>query len=237
MRLARDEGRWRGPEFAAAGGRKGGLESTACPLDVARDCNDGVSFFFPTRSLVDLQREFRRSRKGAKLRRRCFWRGCLFARTCKLSTLARSLANCHRSCTGFFRQELMTSDCSLEGNALRYSPPLQIHEEAADTLGILELLALSAPFRICELLIPLAGSHKIRQKALQQFFTLGCDQHPFTAPIRLLLSASIFVDHLQQLVIHCLPLFRRPGTNGVGSTVREVIAHECSSDGSERFLR
>jgi hypothetical protein len=51
------------------------------------------------------------------------------------------------------------------------------------------------------------------------------------------LSASIFVDHFQQLVVHCLPLFGRPGTNGVGSTVREVIAHERSGDGSERLLR
>ena len=45
MRLPRDEGRWRGPEFAADRGRKGDPESTACPLDVARGWNDGVSFF------------------------------------------------------------------------------------------------------------------------------------------------------------------------------------------------
>ncbi len=47
MRLPRDEGRRRSPEFAAARGRKGGSESTTCPLDVARGWNDGVSFFFP----------------------------------------------------------------------------------------------------------------------------------------------------------------------------------------------
>jgi hypothetical protein len=131
MRLPRNEGRWRGSEFAADRGRKGGTESTTCSLDVARGWNDGVSFFFPTGSFVDLQREFRRSCNGAKLCRGCFWRSCLSTRTCKLSTLARSLANFHRCCTGFFRQELTARECRLKGSPLRY---LVLHSKSTKKL-------------------------------------------------------------------------------------------------------
>src|SRR5271170_4517338 len=113
MRLSCDEGRWRGPEFATDRGRESCRESTTCSLDVARGWNDGVSIFFPAGSPVDLQREFRRSCNGAKLRRGCFWRGRLSARTCELSTLARSCANRHRCCIGLFRQELTACGLSL----------------------------------------------------------------------------------------------------------------------------
>src|SRR5271168_2968853 len=106
MRLPRDEGRWRGPEFASDGGRKGNPASTTRPLDVAWGRDDDGSVFFPTGGLVHLRREFRRSCNGAELRRGCFWRGCLSARTCNHSTLARSLAGCRWCCTGVFRQEL-----------------------------------------------------------------------------------------------------------------------------------
>ena len=113
MRLPRNEGRWGDPEFATDGRHKSDPESTTCSLDVARGWNDGVSIFFLTGSLVDLQREFRRSCNGAELRRGCFWRCRLFARTSKLSTLARSLTNCDRCCTGFFGQELTAYGLSL----------------------------------------------------------------------------------------------------------------------------
>ena len=54
---------------------------------------------------------------------------------------------------------------------------------------------------------------------------------------RNLLSAGVLVDHLEQLVVHRLPLVRRPGTNGVGCAVREVICAWGPGDGSERLLR
>ena len=45
MRLPRNEGHWRSPEFAANRGRKSDPQSTTCALDVAWGWNDGVSFF------------------------------------------------------------------------------------------------------------------------------------------------------------------------------------------------
>jgi hypothetical protein len=115
MRLPCDEGGWRGPELASGTGRKGSSKSATRPLDVARGWNDGGSVFFLAGSLVHLRREFRRSSNGAELRRGCVWRGCLSARTCELSTLARSLAGCHRCCTGVFWQELTAPGCCLKG--------------------------------------------------------------------------------------------------------------------------
>src|SRR6266851_8714474 len=117
MCLPRDEDCRRGPEFASDRDRKGNPASTTRPLDVAWGRNDGCSIFFPTGGLVHLRREFRRSRNGAELRRGCFWGGCLSARTCNLSTLARSLAGCYRGGTGVFRQELKTPGCRLKGVA------------------------------------------------------------------------------------------------------------------------
>jgi hypothetical protein len=115
MRLPRDEGCWRSTEFASERGRKGNPESTARALDVARGRNDGDSVFCPTGGLVHLRREFRRSCNGSELCRRCFWRGCVSARTCNPSTLARSLAGCHRRRTGVFRQELTALDRRSQG--------------------------------------------------------------------------------------------------------------------------
>src|ERR1700677_4429634 len=109
MRLPCDEGCWRGPTFASCRRRNRNPASITRPLDVAGGWNDGVSVFCPSGSLVNLQRELRRSCNGTQLCRGCFWRGCLFGRTCKLSTLARCLANCNRRCTGSFRQELTRS--------------------------------------------------------------------------------------------------------------------------------
>src|SRR5437879_6443501 len=106
MHLPRDEGCWRGPEFAPERGRKGSPESTARALDVARGRNDGGSVFCPAGSLVHLRREFRRSCNGSKLRRRCLWRGCVSARTSNPSTLAWSLIGCRWRRTGVFGQEL-----------------------------------------------------------------------------------------------------------------------------------
>src|ERR1700740_479190 len=106
MRLPCDEGCWRGPEFASDRGHKADPESTACALDVARGRNDGGSVFCATVGLVNLRRELRRSCNGSELCRRCFWRGCVSARTCKPSTLAWSLAGCHRCRTGILGQEL-----------------------------------------------------------------------------------------------------------------------------------
>ena len=42
-------------------------------------------------------------------------------------------------------------------------------------------------------------------------------------------SAGILVDHLQQLVIHCLLLLYRSAADGMGGAVRQVIAHQCPS--------
>jgi hypothetical protein len=122
MRLPRDEGRWRSPEFASDRRCKGNPESTARALDVARGRDDGGSVFCPIGSLVHLRREFRRSCNGAELRRGCFRRGCLSARTCNPSTLARSLAGCHRRRTGVFRQELAAPIVALKGVSAAHSP-------------------------------------------------------------------------------------------------------------------
>src|SRR5580704_2527479 len=108
MRLPRDEGCWRGAEFASDRGRKSDPEGTPRPLDVAWGWNDGGSVFFPVGSPVHLRRELCRSGNGSELRCRCLWRGRLSARTCNASTLARSLAGCHRRGTGVFGQELTT---------------------------------------------------------------------------------------------------------------------------------
>src|SRR5258708_220381 len=117
MRLPRDEGCWRGPEFAPERDRKVNPESTARALDVARGRNDGGSVFCPTGSLVHLRREFRRSCNGSELRRRCLWRGCVSARTSNPSTLAWSLIGCHRRRTGVFGQELTAPGLRWRGHA------------------------------------------------------------------------------------------------------------------------
>src|SRR5271168_1640944 len=130
MRLPRDESCWRSPEFATNRGRKDDPRSAARPLDVARVRNDGGSVLCATRSLVHLRREFRRSCDGAELRRRCFWGGCLSARTCRLSTLARSFAGGHRCCIGVFGQELAAPCCCLKGPRERSTLHCISHEEA-----------------------------------------------------------------------------------------------------------
>src|SRR5215469_7444008 len=109
MRLPRDEGCWRGPEFAPERDGQGNPESTPRALDVARGRNDGDSVFFITGSLIHLRREFRRSCDGSELRRRRFWRGCVSARTSNPSTLAWSLLGCHWGCTGIPGQKLTAS--------------------------------------------------------------------------------------------------------------------------------
>src|SRR5271156_3403341 len=49
--------------------------------------------------------------------------------------------------------------------------------------------------------------------------------------------SGIFVDHPQQLVVHGLSLLVRTRTNGMGSAMSEVIAHQCPRNRSECLLR
>ena len=48
--------------------------------------------------------------------------------------------------------------------------------------------------------------------------------------------AGVLVDYLKQFVVHRLPVFLRTVTDRVGSAMSEMIPHEGSGDGSERFL-
>src|SRR5271168_3826665 len=48
--------------------------------------------------------------------------------------------------------------------------------------------------------------------------------------------SSVLVDHLQQLVVHGFSLFGGTGTNRMSGAVSEMIAHQGTSDRSDRLL-
>ena len=49
--------------------------------------------------------------------------------------------------------------------------------------------------------------------------------------------SGVFIDHLQQFVVHGLSLLVRPALNGMGSAMREMIAHQRTSDRPDGLLR
>ena len=48
--------------------------------------------------------------------------------------------------------------------------------------------------------------------------------------------SSVLVNHPQQFVIHSLSFLSGSRTNGMSSTVSQVIAHQSSGDRSQRLL-
>lgn len=48
--------------------------------------------------------------------------------------------------------------------------------------------------------------------------------------------AGVFVDEVEELVVHCLLLFWRACTDGLRGAVGEVVAHERARDGAQGLL-